>query len=97
MNPIQRRRGTTLFSNLVTIYDQEGLALSFGGSTNMGPIGVGVDYNMGLQDDWQSNGYSGYTATATLGLGLPAEVHGTIGETWVIGLNIYDLLFGLIN
>ena len=78
--------------NCPTIYEQQGKGMTFGGSVNVGPIGVDKGHLVGLQDDWQPNGYYGNSTSVTCGPGLPGEIHGTIGETWILwSCNIYDV------
>ena len=84
--------GSVTKTNAPTIYDQRGWGLSMGGSVSPAIpfLSVGGDYNM-LLDDTFSPAYSGVTTNVGVGVGLPAEWHGTFDYTWVWGWNKRNL------
>lgn len=81
-------------TNAPNIYQQEGPGLTGGAAIALGPtpISVGGDYNILLTATWEP-AYHGYTRTVGVGIGLPAECHGTITDSTIWwSFNIYDVL-----
>ena len=78
-------------NNAPTIYHQRGLGSVVGASGGPEVIAIGGEYNM-LFDTTNDVVYHGGTVSVTVGL-VPAcvEVHGELGNTWVWGINIYDV------
>ena len=85
-------------TNAPTIYDQRGLGLSMGVAVTLvpTPVSLGAEYNM-LLDSTLDYAYSGTTTNVGVGIGLPAECHGTIDYTWVWSKEeIWCRLFNLV-
>lgn len=83
-------------SNAPSIYHLRGMGGVVGASGGAEGFGGGVEYNMSF-DQNNNKTYHGVTVSAGYGV-YPtiAEVHGEVGQTWVAGCNIYDVMILLV-
>ena len=78
-------------TNAPNIDKLQGGSFQIGGSVNVVPVSVGVEYT-GMQDSTNGDFYHGVTTSAGVGLSIPApgEIHTDITNTHVASINIYD-------